>query len=209
MKRNLVAMGLLAGSLVSSHPAVGKATVERVQSRGEIAWLALFDQTEIVCEDGSVGLLDTAVAMELFSDGVSSSLGDTDTEAIMLFFSEFSSCTATSREFLAFEEPEEYTQQRVQSGSFAHGFDMVDVFTAEPIGTLTVDVELTGIGPTDRINEHTSSQSGGFTFRSRVNGVSRQATASGTVHLDGTELIDAAPSASLSDIHSSDMTVTH
>jgi hypothetical protein len=86
---------------------------------------------------------------------------------------------------------------------------MVDVYTAEPIGTLTVDVELSGIGPTDHINTHTTSQSGGFTFRSHVNGASRQATASGTVQLDGRELIHSAPSGSLSDIHSKDTTVTH
>jgi hypothetical protein len=127
----------------------------------------------------------------------------------MLFFSQFSSCTGTSREFVAFDEPTEYRQQRVQSASFAHGFDMVDVHTDEPIGNLTLDVELRGIGPTDHINTHTSSESGDFTFHSHVNGASRQATASGTVSLDGLELIDSAPSGSLSDIHSGETTVTH
>lgn len=72
-----------------------------------------------------------------------------------------------------------------------------------------IDVELDGIGPTNHINTHTRTESGDFTFRSHVNGASREATASGTVNLDGTELIDSAPSGSLSDLHSGETTVTH
>jgi hypothetical protein len=209
MKHNLVAIGLLAGGLISSHSSISEAAVERVKYRGEIASLRLFHQAEITCEDGSAGVLDTAVALQLFSEGVRSSLGDSDNEAIMLFFSERSSCTGIGREFLAFETPEEYRQQRVNSASFAHSFAMVDVFTGEPIGTLTLDVELDGVGPTGHINTHTRTTSGDFTFHSHVNGAFRQATASGTVDLDGLELINSGQSGDLSDIHSGDTTITH
>lgn len=209
MKRNLVAIGLLAGGLVSTHSVVSEAAAERVQFRGKIATLGFFERIEVTCEDGSAGVVDTSISLQLFSNGVRSSMGNSDERAIMLFFSHFSSCTGTSREFIGFEEPEEYRQQRVQSASFAHSFDMVDVFTDEPIGTLTLDVELRGIGPTHRINEHTRSKSGNFTFHSHVNGASRQAVASGTVDLDGVELIDSDQFGSLADIHSGDMTITH
>lgn len=209
MKHNLVAIGLLAGVLVASHSAVGEAAVERLQYRGEIASLSLFQQAELSCEDGELGLLDTAVSLQLFSEGVRSNLGNSEGEAITLFFSQFNSCTGERREFIAFEEPEEYRQQRVQSASFTHSFDMVDVFTGDSIGILDLDVELTGIGPTNHINTHTRSSSGDFTFHSHVNGAAREATASGTVNLDGTELIGSDQSGNLSDVHSGNTTVTH
>lgn len=209
MKNKLVAIGLLAGGLVSSHSASSEAAVERVQFRGEIATLSFFDQSEITCEDGEGGLLDTSISIQLFTNGVRGSLGNSDTQTIMLFFSQFSSCTADRREFIAIAEPMEYRQQRVQSASFAHSFDMLDEYTGDPIGTLTLDVELTGIGPTGRINTHTRSRSGGFNIHSHVNGAFREASASGTVDLDGVELIDSSQSGSLSDVHSGEMTITH
>ena len=209
MKHKFVSIALLAGGLISTQSASSGAAVERMQYRGEIAQLALFQQTEITCEDGASGLLDTSVAIELFSDGVRSSLGNTETRALMLFFSEFSSCTGASRDFLALEEPAEYTQNRVQSASFADSFELTDVFTGEPMGTLILDVQLTGIGKADHINTHSTSTSGDFEFRSHVSGVAREATASGTVNLDGRELIDSGQFAALSDIHSGDTTVTH
>lgn len=209
MKHKLVAIGLFAGGLVSSHSALSEAAVERMRYRGEIATLSLFKQTEVACEDGSVGLLDTSVSLQLFANGVRSSRGNSDTEAIMLFFSQFNSCTADRREFIGFEEPEEYTQQRVQSASFAHSFAMTDEFTGDPIGTLTLDVELTGIGPTEHINTHTRSRSGEFHFHSHVNGAFREATASGTIHLEGMELVDSSQSGNLTDLHSGETTVTH
>ena len=209
MKHKFVSIAVLAGGLVSSHAASSGAAVERMQYRGEIAQLALFQQTAITCEDGASGLLDTSVAIELFSDGVQSSLGNTEARALMLFFSEFSSCTGASRDFLALEEPAEYTQNRVHSASFADAFELTDVFTGEPMGTLILDVQLTGIGKSDHINTHSTSTSGDFAFRSHVSGVAREATASGTVNLDGRELIDSGQFAALSDIHSGDTTVTH
>jgi hypothetical protein len=209
MKHRLVVVGLLAGGLASSHSAISGAAVERTRFRGEIAELALFQQTEITCGDGSGGLLDRSLTIQLFADGVRSTLGDSDTRALLLFFSEFSSCTGTSRDFIAFEEPEEYSQNRVHSASFAHSFELVDVFSGDPMGTLTFDVELTGVGETGHIHTHSTSRSGDFLFHSVVNGVFREAAASGSVDLDGTELIDSGQFASLSDIRSGDMTVTH
>ena len=209
MKHEFVSIALLVGGLVSSHSASSGAAVERMQYRGEIAQLALFQQTAITCEDGASGLLDTSVAIELFSDGVHSSLGNSESRALMLFVSEFSSCTGVSRDFLALEEPAEYTQNRVHSASFADSFELVDVFSGEPMGTLILDVQLTGIGKADHINTHSTSTSGDFEFRSHVNGVSREAAASGTVTLEGRELIDSGPFATLSDVHSGDTTVMH
>src|SRR6188768_3527117 len=209
MKHKFVSIALFAGGLVSGHSASSHAAVEQMQYRGEIAQLELFQQTAITCEDGASGLLDTSVAIELFADGVSSSLGNTEARALMLFVSEFSSCTGISRDFLALEEPAEYTQNRVRSASFADSFELVDVFTGEPMGTLILDVQLTGTGETLHINTHTTSTSGDFEFRTHSSGVSRAATASGTVNLDGRELIDSGQFATLSDIHSGDTTVTH
>jgi len=209
MKHEFVMIALLVGAFVSSHSAPSDAAVERMQYRGEIAQLALFQQTAITCEDGTSGLLDTSLAIELFSDGVRSSLGNSETRSLMLFVSEFSSCTGASRDFLALEEPAEYTQNRVRSASFADNFELIDVFTGEPMGTLSLDVQLTGIGETDHINTHSMWTSGDFEFRSHVSGVSREAAATGTVNLDGRELIDSGEFASLSDVHSGDTTVTH
>jgi hypothetical protein len=187
---------------------VADAAVERMQYRGEIAGLSLFDVAEITCEDGSAGGVHTSVWLQLFSEGARGTLGSSETRAVMLFFSQLNTCTATSREFHAFEEPEYYRQQRVQSADVAHSFDMVDVFTGEPIGTLTLDVELRGIGPTNHINTHTTERSGDRTFRSHVNGANRQATATGTVDLDGIELIGSDQSGNLTDLHSGDITIS-
>lgn len=209
MQQKLVAIGLLAGALVSSHSATSEAAVERVQFRGEIATLSLFKQSEVLCEDGEAGTLDTSVSLQLFADGVRSNRGNSDTKTIMVFFSQFNSCTAERLEFIGLEEPAEYRQQRVKSASFAHTFDMLDEFTGDPIGTLTLDLELTGVGPTGRINEHTRTESGGFTFHSHVNGAFREATASGTLTLDDLDLSDASHTGSLTDVHSGDITITH
>ena len=209
MKHKFVMMGMLAGGLVSSHSATSEAAVERMQYRGEIAQLALFQQTAITCEDGSGGLLDTSVAIELFSNGVRSSMGNLEGPALMLFFSEFSSCTGISQDFLALDEPEQYTQNRVRSASFADSFELVDVFTGEPMGTLILDVQLTGIGETGHVNTHSTSTAGDFELRSHSSGVFREAAAAGTANLDGRELIDSGQFAALSDVHSGDTIVTH
>jgi len=209
MKHKFGIIGLLAGGLVSSHSASSDAAVEQMQYRGEMAQLALFQQNEITCENGASGLLDTSVAIELFFDGVRSSLGNTETGSLMLFFSEYSSCTGASQDFLALEEPTEYTQNGVQSAHFADSYELVDVYTEEPMGTLTLDVLLTGIGQTHHVNSHSEWSCGNFDYQSHSNGVFRQAAASGTVDLDGRELIDSGQFASLSDIRAGKASVTY
>jgi len=210
LKHNLVAVGLLAGALVSSHAADSHAkVVKKVKYRGQTATLALFHETEISCEGGSSGLLDTSLTMELYEDGVDSGYGYSEEPAILLFFSQYSTCTGISRDFVAFDEPAQYTQQHVQSASFADSFEMIDEYTGEPIGTLTFDVLLTGIGQTNHSNTHTSWTSGDFTFETHFNGSSREATATGTVNLDGVELINSSQFATLSDLHTAVKTVTH
>jgi hypothetical protein len=209
MKRNLFVLGLLAGCLVSSHSVPGDAAVDRVQVRGEIADLNVFLQTAITCQNGTSGVLNTSLSIQLSFNGVRSSFGNSDTRSLLLFFSEGSSCTGASRDFVAFDEPAAYTQNRVNSASFADSFDLIDEFSGEPMGSLILDVQLTGIGETGNINEHSNFTSGDFVFHSHANGVFRQAIATGTVDLNGTELIDAGQFASLSDMHSGNITVTH
>ena len=110
---------------------------------------------------------------------------------------------------MAVAEPAEYTQNGVRSASFADSFDLVDEFSGELIGTLAFDVQLTGIGETEHDNRHSTTGSGDFVFHSHFQGKFREATASGTVNLDGVELIDAGPFATLSDLQSGSVTVTH
>jgi hypothetical protein len=211
MKHKFGIIGLLAGGLVSSHSASSDAAGEQIQYqyRGEIAQLALFQQTEITCENGSSGLLDTSVAIELFFDGVRSSLGNTETRSVMLFFSQYSSCTGISQDVCVLEEPAEYTQDGVQSASFADSFELVDVYTGDPMGTLTLDVQFTGVGQTGHFNTHSTYSCGEFDFDSHSNGMFRAAEASGSVDLDGTELIDSGQFATLSDVHTGKTSVTY
>jgi hypothetical protein len=183
--------------------------VERIEFRGAIAELNLFQQAEISCEDGTTGLLDTSISIELSLDGVRSSLGNSDERSLLLFFSQVSTCTGATRDVVVFDQPAEYTQNGVRSASFADSFELVDEFSGDLIGTLAFDVQLTGIGETEHDNQHSSSRSGDFVFHSHSHGMFRAATATGTVNLDGLELIDSGQFATLSDLQSGSVTVTH
>jgi len=209
MKSKLVAVGLLAGGFALTQASSGAAAVERLEFRGAIAELNLFEQAAITCEDGTSGLLDTAISIEQALEGVHGSLANSDGRSVMLFFSQFSTCTGLGRDVVAVDEPAEYTQNGVHSASFAHSFDLVDQFSGELIGTLAFDVQLTGIGQTEHDNQHSTTTSGDFVFRSHSHGKFRAATATGTVNLDGIELIDSGQFATLSDLQSGSVTVTH
>lgn len=209
MKRKLVAVGLLAGGFALVRASSSAAAVERIDFRGAIAELNLFQQSDISCEDGTSGLLNTSISIELAQNGVRGTLGNSDESSVLLFFSQVSTCTGQTRDVVAFAEPAEYTQNGVHSASFADSFDLVDEFTGDLIGTLAFDVELTGFGETEHDNQHSSFRSGDFMFHSHSQGKFRAASASGTVNLDGLELIDAGQFATLSDLKSGNMTVTH
>jgi hypothetical protein len=94
------------------------------------------------------------------------------------------------------------------SASITGDFALIDDFTGESIGTLSVDLDLTGTGDTTRTNSHSVTQSGDFLFNSRFAGTFRQATISGSVSLNG-DSISTAGFAQLSDTRSGDITVTH
>lgn len=209
MRHKLVAVGLLAGGFALTHASSGAAAVEQLQFRGAIAELNLFQQDAISCEDGTSGLLNTAITIELSQDGVHGTLGNSDTRSLLLFFSQVSTCTGTTRDVVVVAEPAEYTQNGVHSASFADSFDLVDEFTGDAIGTLAFDVQLTGFGATEHENQHSNSQSGDFVFHSHFNGKFRAASASGTVSLDGVELVESGQFATLSDLKSGSVTVTH
>jgi len=209
MNCKIVAVGLLAGGFALTGASSGAAAAERLEFRGSIAELNLFQQAAISCEDGTSGLLNTSISIELSLDGVRSSWGDSDERSVLLFFSQVSTCTGETRDVVAFDQPAEYTQNRVRSASFADSFDLIDVFSGELIGTLAFDVQLTGIGETEHDNQRSSWSSGDFVFHSHSHGNFRAATASGTVNLNGMELIDAGQFATLSDLQSGSITITH
>jgi hypothetical protein len=209
MKRKLVAIGLLAGGFALTRASSGAAAVERIEFRGAIAELNLFQEAATTCEDGTSGLLHTSISIELSRDGVRSSLGNSDGRSLLLFFSQFDTCTGVVRDVVAFDQPAEYTQNGVRSASFADSFDLIDELSGDLIGTLAFDVQLTGTGETEHDDQHSTSASGDFVFHSHFHGIFRAAAASGTVSLDGIELIDAGQFATLSDLHSGNITVTH
>src|SRR5689334_20968972 len=105
MKRELIAVGLLAGGFALARAPSSAAAVEHVEFRGAIAELNLFQQATVSCEDGTSGLLDTAISIELSIDGVHGSLGNSDARSLLLFFSQFSSCTGTSQDVVVVAEP--------------------------------------------------------------------------------------------------------
>jgi hypothetical protein len=209
MNCKLVAVGLLAGGLVLTHASSGAAAVERLEFRGSIAELNLFQQATISCEDGASGLLDTAISIERALNGVHGSLGNADDRSLLLFFSQVSTCTGETRDVVVFAEPAEYAQNGVHSASFADSFDLIDEFSGDLIGTLAFDVQLTGFGETEHDNRHSLSRSGDFVFHAHSQGKFRAASASGTVSLDGLELIDSGQFATLSELQSGSITVTH
>jgi hypothetical protein len=209
MKRKLIAVGLFAGGLALTRASSSAAAVERIEFRGAIAELNLFEQVVISCDDGTSGLLDTSISLELSQDGVRSTLGNSDGRSALLFFSQFSTCTGASRDVVALDEPAEYTQNGVRSAGFVDSFELIDELTGDRIGNLAFDVQLTGLGETEHDNQHSSTSSGDFVFHSHFHGKFRAASASGTVNLDGMELIDSGQFATLSDLQSGSVTVTH
>jgi hypothetical protein len=209
MKHSWVAAGLLAAGFVLTRASSSSAAAEHLQMKGEIAELNLFQQDEISCDDGTSGLLDTALTIELSRDGVHGTRGNSSGSSVLLFFSQVSTCTGQTRDVVVVDEPAEYAQNGVHSASFADSFELVDEFTGELIGTLSFDVQLTGFGETEHDHRHSTTSSGDFVFHSHFNGKFRQASASGTVNLDGVELIDSGPFATLSELESGSVTVTH
>jgi hypothetical protein len=208
MKKHLVAISLFAVAFVSSHSAPSQAAVDRTQFRGTSADVSLSQETPLDCGDGLSGAIDTSIFIEGFSSGVRSTFGNSDSQTAIVFFSEFNSCTGEFRDAEAFETPADYNQSRVNSASLSGSFDLVD-FNGEAIGTLVVDLDWTGVGDTSRFNSHSTSKSGDFLFQSRSSGTFRSATVSGSVTLDGAELLGLASFADLSDNRSGDITVTH
>jgi hypothetical protein len=99
-------------------------------------------------------------------------------------------------------------RDRVNSTSIDGDFELIN-FDGAPIGTLSVDLDLTGVGDITPTNSHSVTQSGDFVFNSRFGGTFRQATISGTVSLDGDPISTSGGFAQLSNTRSGDITVTH
>jgi hypothetical protein len=209
MKSNLIAVSALASALVSSVVTPSWAAVSRTTFRGENVNASFFTQTAITCDDGSSGSLDTSFFVIGFSQVVRSTSGNTDGSTLFVSFSELNTCTQAFRSAFNTVNDPDYEQRRTDSASLAGAFDLIDDATGEPIGTLTMDLDLTGTGATTRSNSHSTVHSGDFLFVSRAAGTFRQANVSGTLSLDGVEFVGGFQFAQLAENRSGDLTVTH
>jgi hypothetical protein len=208
MKYKLVVTGALALTIVGLDSSSSEAATSRIQSKGETAQVSLFESTAITCDDGSTSFLDTSLFIQGAESGVRSSFGNSNTETILLFYSDFNGCTGEFNSAVVFEDAADFDQTRVNSASIAGDFELIN-FDGTPIGTLSVDLDLTGVGDITRSNSHSITQSGNFVFNSRFAGTFREATIAGTVSLDGDPISTAGGFAQLSDTRSGDITVSH
>jgi hypothetical protein len=202
-------IGTLAFATIASIATQSLAAdVTRTKFKDESAFVSFFATQEVTCDDGSTGFVDTSLTVNAFSNVTQSSFGNSEGTSAFASFFEFDSCTGTFQSAFAFDEAAEYDQDRVDSASLAANFELIDDSTLEAIGTLAVDIELTGTGDTTRVNSRSTTQSGDFTFKFRSQGSFREATVAGSVSLDGEDLTGLSQSAQLSTTRSGDLTVS-
>jgi hypothetical protein len=210
MSAKSLGIGTLAfASIISGAAQSDAADVTRTKFKDESAFVSYSSSEETTCADGSTGFVDTSLSISAFANVTQSSFGNSEGSSVFASFFEFDGCTGEFSSAFAFDEAAEYDQTRVDSASIAGTFELVDDSTLEPIGTLAVDIDLTGTGGTSRFNSRSTTQSGDFTFKFRSQGTFREATVAGTVSLEGQDLTGLSPSAQLSTTRSGELIVSH
>jgi hypothetical protein len=209
MSAKPLGIGTLAfATIICSAARSDAADVTRTKFKDESAFASFSSSEEITCADGSTGFIDTSISINAFANVTQSTFGNSQGTSVFASFFEFDSCTGEFSSAFAFDADAEYDQTKVDSASIDATFELIDDSTLEPIGTLAVDIDLTGTGDTTRFNSRSTTQSGDFIFKFRSQGSFREATIAGSVSLDGEDLTGLSQSAQLSTTRSGDMTVS-
>jgi hypothetical protein len=101
-----------------------------------------------------------------------------------------------------------FKQNNVTSATLTGTFTVFDDFTGALLATVNADVTWTGVGTVNRSHSTSTSNVGPFVFTSRQIGTSRSATVSGTLTVNGLDMVPFAQFAALADSKSGNVNVT-
>jgi hypothetical protein len=194
-RRLVLAAGVTVMTIGGTTGTIGAARAEvfeHLATKGNSA-LAFFDQmTPIACADGTTGTVETFVGISA-NESVSRSvrLPDTDTNTVFAVASISDSCTG---DFVVGSTTLDnaFTQTALQTARIATTLSLTD-FDGNVVATLVVNLTLDGTGPTTMRTIHDRFQfddpGGPVVVTEHSIGKERDAIPSGSVVLDGTELI--------------------
>jgi hypothetical protein len=185
---------------------------EQLNVKGNSA-LAFFDQlTPITCADGTTGSVETFVGISAFATvSRSRQLPDTDTNSVFAVASRSDSCTG---DFVVGSTTldDAFTQTALQTATIATTFSLTD-FAGNVVATLVVNLRLEGTGATTLNNIHDRFEfegpDGPVVVTEHSIGKNRDVIPSGSVVLDGTELIGTFFSGALQQVRSGSIQIQH
>jgi hypothetical protein len=168
--------------------------------------LTSFDQfTPVACADGSTGTIETFVAVSGFATvSRSLQLPDTNTDSVFALASRSNSCTG---DFVVGQTTVDhaFTQTALQTATINRTFSLTD-FDGNVVATLVVNLTLEGTGPTTLRTIHDKFEfdgpDGPVDVTEHSIGRERSVTVSGSVALDGTELIGSFSAGALQEVRS-------
>jgi hypothetical protein len=203
MRIRTIMMAAMAVTVTIAASSMGARAevIEKARFKGNFAFAFFSQDTPITCEDGSAGTLNTTVSVS-GNEFVSRSrqFPDTATNTLFINASRFDSCTGIGV-FGQAQVDNVFTQDGLQSATMVATVTLTD-FEGNPVGTVAVNLTLEGTGFTSRNSFHNRFQfegpEGPIVVITHGKGTSRNVTASGSVVLDGVELIGAFVSGNLS-----------
>jgi hypothetical protein len=172
--------GAVLTALSLSLPTVA-ATTDTFQFKGEHAY-AFFGQSD--------GCSDTGVDVSVYDSVTRSSPGRAtpQTEAYLYYYS-YNYCTGTYSSGYGSSSNVTFTSNNQLSSATLNGTFSIYNYTSDTTKTANVALTWTGVGDTFRGSSHSRYQGPGYTSNERSVGSSRTAQVSGSVTVDGNNLI--------------------
>jgi len=202
----------VTATTIGTSGAARAAVFEQLNTKGNSA-LAFFDQmTPIACADGTTGTEETFVGLSANATvSRSRQLPDTDTKTVFAVASRSDSCTG---DFTVGSTTLDnaFTQTALQTATIAATFKLTD-FDGNVVDTLIVNLTLDGTGTATMNNIHDRFEfdgpDGPVVVTEHSIGKERLAIPSGSVVLDGTELIGTFFSGALQMVRSGSIQIEH
>jgi len=156
------------------------ATATKYQFKGQNASASFYQSDDCSYTDVSVYGFDSVT-----KSGPGAPISQT---GAYFYYSNYNYCTGTQSYGDGFSENVTFTSNKLNSATLNGTFTVYDYYSGAS-KTATVNLTWTGTGDTYRGKSQSRYQGPGYTSSYRFNGSSRDAQVSGSVTLDGTNLI--------------------
>src|SRR5829696_1392040 len=174
-------------------------TVERVQFKGDVAFLRYEEFRDVSCPDGSPGQLYLSGDLIVLNNVTRGDGSRVATQRLELLATRIDSCTGVQQTLRGIlDDPSGYKQSSTVSARIVATLELVDVSTGEPAGTASVDVRFARIkGTTARSHGFESTATPTEITRFQSHGTFVEATVTGFLVINGVDVLRSVTGAQL------------